>query len=467
MTIQDLIDDYPRRYEDYSSIEAINRIKPGFVTIKARIKQVSGKSVRRGMSITEAVASDDTGSVRLLWFNQPYRRQTLKKNTDYFISGDFGLRRQRLSITNPSVELVSNFPLNTARIVPIYKETKGLKSAQIRRLIKAILPLIDVLPETLPAWLISANGLIARSEALRGIHYPDSRQNLDAARHRLGFEEVFQLSLASLLNKYELMTETAVNIDFNERLAKQFVGHLPFNLTDAQRKAIWQIYKDLARTQPMNRLVEGDVGSGKTVVAAMAAVMTMHQHYQVAMMAPTELLARQHAETLHHLLQPLGMDSQLSLLTGSMKTSQKNIVLQKIKTGEVRLIVGTHALIQEKVAMRRLGLVIIDEQHRFGVDQRKLLQAKAGHMPHVLSMTATPIPRSLALTLYGELDISIIDTKPPGRKKIITKLKSPNSRQQLYEAIETQLTAGRQMFVVAPLINLINDNYCPLCRASL
>jgi ATP-dependent DNA helicase RecG len=451
-TLTDLINNYPRRYDDFSHVEPISRIKPGIVTIKAKIKQAKGSYARRGLHVTEAVASDDTGSVRLVWFNQPYRTAAIKANEEYFISGEFGLRKTRLSIMNPSAELVSGFPVNTARIVPIYKETKGLKSGQIRKILREVIPEIRLLPETLPQWLINANGLMSLAEATEAIHFPKNAGELEQAKRRLGFEEVFSLSLASLLNKYELLTEAAVSIPFDEQLAKDFVSHLPFTLTDAQRKVVWQIYKDMQKTQPMNRLVEGDVGSGKTVVAAMAAVMAMKQGFQVALMAPTELLARQHAETIYDLLQPLGMADQVSLLVGGLKQTQKKAAQERIKQGHIKFIVGTHALIQEKVDMHRLGLVIIDEQHRFGVEQRKILQAKAGHMPHVLSMTATPIPRSLALTLYGELDVSVIDVKPLGRKPIMTKIVSPNSRKQLYEKIEAQLQAGRQMFVVTPLI---------------
>jgi ATP-dependent DNA helicase RecG len=423
------------------------------VTIKAVVKQTKGRYVRRGLHITEAVASDDSGSVRVIWFNQPYRAAAIKHDTEYYISGEFGLSHQRLSIMNPAMELVSDFPVNTARIVPVYKETKGLKSLQIRKVLKELLPVIRKLPETLPAWLMAVEKLVSRAEALETMHFPDSDRNLQAAKRRLGFEEVFGLSLASLLNKYELLREQSLSIAFNQKLAKDFVKHLPFKLTDAQRKVIWQIYLDMQKTQPMNRLVEGDVGSGKTVVATMAAVMAMQEGYQVAFMAPTELLARQHADTIYKLLQPLGMADQLTLLVGSLKPKIKAEAHKRIKDGQVKFMVGTHALIAEKVDMHQLGLIIVDEQHRFGVEQRKKLQAKAGHMPHVLHLTATPIPRSLALTLYGELDISIIDKKPHGRKPILTKICSPNSRKQLYEQIDKELNTGRQMFVVCPLIS--------------
>lgn len=451
-SVTELLENYPRRYEDYSNVQIIKNIKPGTVTIKAEIKQARGRYARRGLHITEAVASDKSGSVRLIWFNQPYRAAALKKGTEYYISGDFQLSRQRLSILNPSIELVSAFPVSTARIVPVYKETKGLKSFQIRKIVKAAFETLNESKETLPDWVVSKNRLMPRENAIKIMHFPASAKELSDAKHRLGFEEVFELSLAALLNKYELLLEKAISVPFDEKLAKMFVGHLPFKLTDSQRKVAWQVYQDMQRTQPMNRLVEGDVGSGKTVVAAMASVMALQQDFQVAMMAPTELLARQHAETLDGLLRPLNMHNHLALLIGSLKTTQKTAVYKNIKSGKVKFLVGTHALIQEKVDMSNLNLVIVDEQHRFGVDQRKKLQAKAGYMPHVLSMTATPIPRSLALTLYGELDISIIDTKPAGRLPVITEICSPNSQKQLYAKIEAELESGRQMFVVCPLI---------------
>lgn len=451
-TIEDLYLNVPRRYEDYSVVTPISKVKPGEVTIRASIKQAKGRYARRGMHVTEAVASDEGGSIRLIWFNQPYREGALKHNQEYFISGTFAFSHQKLSITNPSVELVSEFPLNTARIVPIYRETKGLTSRQIRYVLQQTLPLMRILPETLPQWLVNAEKLFSRAEAVIALHFPKNTEHLQKARYRLGFEEVFELSLASLLTKYELQTEQAPPVPFKESIAKDFVGHIPFRLTDAQRKVIWQIYRDMQRRRPMNRLVEGDVGSGKTVVAAMAALMVLHHGHQVAFMAPTELLARQHADTLHKLLAPVGLENYVGLLVGGLKSDQKKRAYMGIANGNLKLIVGTHALIQDAVDMHSLELIIIDEQHRFGVEQRKMLMAKAGHMPHVLHLTATPIPRSLALTLYGELDISIIDTKPAGRKPIITQICSPNSRAQLYEKISKQLHAGRQMFVVCPVI---------------
>lgn len=464
-TIGDLIDNYPRRYNDFSKVSSIKSIHPGPVTIRAVITQVKGRYVRRGMHITEAVASDDSDSVRLIWFNQPYREASIKAGQPYFISGTYELSHNRFSIMNPGMELVSDFPVNTARVVPVYKETKGLNSNKLRKLMREVVPIMKGQPETLPTWLLREEDLLPRADALVAMHFPESVENLEAAKRRLGFEEVFQLSLASLLNKYELLQDVSLAIPFDEQLARRFVGHLPFTLTDAQRAVVWQIYQDMRRTQPMNRMVEGDVGSGKTVVAAMAAVMAIAEGYQVVLMAPTELLARQHAQTIYGLLKPLGMHDKVTVLIGGMSARQKKVAYTHIKTGSAQFIIGTHALIQEKVDMHKLGLVIIDEQHRFGVEQRKKLMSKAGHMPHLLSLTATPIPRSLALTLYGELDISIIDTKPAGRKPIISKITSPNSRAQLYAQIDKELEAGRQMFVVCPLITEKDQSRAPTAEA--
>ncbi len=451
-TVGDLITNYPRKYEDYSHVIAIKNLKPGQVTLEAEISQVTGRYVRRGLHITEAIATDKTGSIRLVWFNQPYRASGIKRNQPYYIAGEFALRRGRFSITNPSVELVSGFPVNTARIIPIYRETKGLKSFTIRKLIRQALTDVGDLGDHLPQWLTEEQKLRGYADAVMEMHFPSSAEALTKAKRRLGFEEVFELTLAALLNKYELYKNKALAIPFHDELARNFVSKLPFKLTDAQRKATWRIYQDMAKRQPMNRLLEGDVGSGKTVVAAMAALMALKQGFQVALMAPTEILARQHADNLYKLLANVDYQNHVGLLIGGLKPKQKLEARKRIASGDINFIVGTHALIAEQVDIHNLGLIIVDEQHRFGVEQRKKLQAKAGHMPHVLHMTATPIPRSLALTLYGELDISILDELPAGRKRIITRIWSPNSRTQLNKILDKELSAGRQVFVVGPLI---------------
>lgn len=449
-TVFDLVDYLPRRYEDYSEVTDIYNLHPGPVTIKAEVKQATGRYVRRGMHITEAVCSDATGCVRAVWFNQPYRAAALKQGQEYYLSGQYELSRQRFQLMNPSAELVKDFPLNTARIIPVYRQSKMISSTQIRKLIGACVPTLRSLPETLPNWMLESHDLLPRNTAVEAMHFPASAEQLAEARRRLGFEEVLELSLASMLNKQESMAESSIRIPFKPELAREFVAHLPFKLTDDQRKAVWHIYQDMERSHPMNRLVEGDVGSGKTVVAAMAALMAIKEGYQVAFMAPTEILATQHAETLQKLMQPFQVSPVL--LVGSMTASQKKRAHGLLESGEAMFVVGTHALIQDTVDMHNLGLVIIDEQHRFGVEQRKELMAKAGHMPHVLSLTATPIPRSLALTLYGELDISALKEKPSGRKPVITETVSPTKRDTAYAHVREALDVGHQVFVVCPHI---------------
>lgn len=451
-TAQDLVEYYPKRYEDYSAVLPISKIRPGHVTIKAQIKQVVGKYVRGGLHITEAVASDDTGSIRLVWFNQPYRAQAIKKDTNYFLSGLFEFRYNRLSLTNPSMELESAFPVNTARIVPIYRETKGITSLQIRKLLRTIFTSNSRIAETLPDYIAQEQDLMSRKTAIYSKHFPANMQEIDNANERLGFEELFEIILASLYSKRDLESSQGQKVAFKQKLAKKFVEHLPFTLTNAQRAAVWQIYQDMDSGRIMNRLLEGDVGAGKTVVATMGALMALAEGNQVAFMAPTELLARQHAETIFGLLTPLGFADKTVLLVGSMGQKEKTRAHQSIKNGDAQFIIGTHALIQDKVDLRNLALVIVDEQHRFGVAQRKQLLAKAGHAPHMLSMTATPIPRSLALTVFGELDISIINQKPKNRLPIITELIKPTDRERFNMGIAAKLKNGQQMFVVCPLI---------------
>lgn len=451
--VRDLIEYFPRDYQDFSEVTPIHHMRPGSVTIRAHIRSIKGRYARKGMHITEAVASDETGSVRLIWFNQPYRTEQTKADSEYYISGTFALNRQQFSITNPAIERVSDFPLHAARLVPLYPERQGVKSATFRKVLLQVRPVIQKLSDDLPPQVIKKHNLISRAEAYDKLHFPQSTDELALAKRRLGFEEVFLLSLASLLNKRAYAHQKAIAIPFDQGLARSFVRHLPFDLTDDQRKVVWQIYQDLEQDQPMNRLVEGDVGSGKTVVATMAALMAMEQGYQVAFMAPTEILARQHAQTIYDLLEPLGFADQLVLLVGSLSAGQKKRAHAAIADNKARLIVGTHALLQDKVLPQRLGLVIVDEQHRFGVEQRLKLQAKAGHAVHVLTMTATPIPRSLALTVYGEMELSIIRAKPRNRKPIQTKIIPAATRSALYKEVDKRLSAGEQAFVVTPLIS--------------
>lgn len=451
-SVGDLVYYFPRKYIDYSAITPIIKLRPGIVSVQARINQVSGRYVRGGLHITEALVSDNSGSLKIVWFNQPYRAASISKGEEYYISGSYELKRSRLALLNPSIERVTDFPVNTARIVPVYRESKGVTSVMLRKLLREIFTQSITLPETLPDHVLANESLLPRAKALFFKHFPSSIEDVHKADERLGFEELFELILASQAAKRQLESSTAPTIEIDVKSAQTFVKALPFNLTEAQRKVVWKIYKDLEQSKPMNRLLEGDVGSGKTVVAAMAALAVMNNNYQVALMAPTELLARQHAETIYELMKPLKYESEVTLLLGSMTDSIKQKARSSIKQGKSRFVIGTHALVQQKVEFDKLALVVVDEQHRFGVDQRKKLLAKSGHAPHMLSMTATPIPRSLALTVFGEMDISILDEKPKGRQTIITKLIKPTGQKKLFKHIKSNLEHGGQMFVVCPLI---------------
>lgn len=449
--VEDLIMYFPRKYTDYSNVQKIRNIEPGEVTIRAKFENVRGRYARRGIHITEAVADDDTGKVRVVWFNQPYRKDSIKMGSTYYISGILEHSGMYYQINNPSIELVSAFPKNTARIVPIYKESKDIKSHQIRSFIKELLPVIDSISETLPGSVVESESLIPAKNAIRELHFPSSREMWLKAKQRMAFEEVFTLALASLTNKKEIKALKGSIIKFDEQIAKNFVKNLDFKMTEAQKIACWEIIQDMQKHSPMNRLLEGDVGSGKTIVAALAASVAIANKFQVAYMAPTEILAKQHCQTFLQLLQPFKV--KVALLTGSQSKNERTRIVGKIKSGQYDLIVGTHALIQSEINFKNLNLVIIDEQHRFGVNQRTELQKKAGRLPHMLAMTATPIPRSLALTLYGDLDISIINQLPPGRKPPITKIISPLNKEKMYADIDKRIDEGHQVYIVCPLIS--------------
>lgn len=456
ITVDDLINFLPRTYEDYSHTTNIANITPGKVTIKARCEKIATRPVRRGLRITTATLADETGKLQAVWFNQPYRETQLKAVDEFYFSGEFEFNYNRYQMTNPSAELVKDMPVQTNRILPVYRSIKGLKIPLVRKLLAELRPLISVLPETLPEDIVSSEKLISHSQAILNMHFPNSQEDAEKARERLGFEELFQLLLASQLNRQANAKLTGWQIPFNQKIVSNFVKQLPFDLTSAQRIAAWDIIKDLEKLTPMNRLLQGDVGSGKTVVAGLVACQVAQAGFQTAIMAPTEILASQHAETLNKLLEPFGI--QVGLLTGSVKGKVRQTLLDQIENGKVEVIVGTHALIQETVKFYKLGFVVIDEQHRFGVEQRQQLLKKSEFMPHMLAMTATPIPRSLALTVYGELDVSVLNELPKGRKPIITKIWSPNSRAQLYEKVDAEITAGRQAYVICNLIEENPDN---------
>lgn len=452
-TVGDLVTFLPRGYEDFSEIVTITDISPGKRTIKARCEKISTRRVRRGLQLTTATLADKSGKLQAVWFNQPYRVTQLKGGEEFFFSGEFEFNYNRYQLTNPSAEKVSDMPVSTDRIVPIYRSIKGLKSQLVRRILTELKPLIMMLPETLPQDVVEREGLMSYSRALLGMHFPDSTRDIERSRERIAFEELFHLLLAAQFNKQANSQLDGWQIPFDQAAVKTFVAGLPFELTGAQRMAAWEIIQDFEKPHPMNRLLQGDVGSGKTVVAGLAARQAATSGFQSALMAPTEILASQHAETLSKLLGPLGLS--VGLLTGSVKGKAREALYAQIADGGVDVVVGTHALIQQPVRFHKLGFVVIDEQHRFGVAQRQELLKKSDRLPHLLAMTATPIPRSLALTLYGELDISILNERPKGRKSIITKIWSPNSRAQLYELIDEQLKASRQAYVIC---SLIDDN---------
>lgn len=456
-TVGDILLFLPRKHEDFTNVSTIADLKPGKVTIRARCESISTRPVRRGLRLTTAVLADSTGKLNAVWFNQPYRTQQLGgSDDDFYFSGEFEYNYGKYQLTNPSAEIAKELPVQADRLLPVYHSIHGLKSQIVRKVLEELRTLMSVLPETLPESVISREGLMPRALAVSTMHFPKAIEDVVKARERLAFEELFELLLASQLNKLENQKLEGFHIPFNVEVVKQFVGKLPFELTGAQRRAAWDILQDFERATPMNRLLQGDVGSGKTVVAGLAARQAAHQGYQTALMAPTEILASQHAETLDSLLAPFGV--KVGLLTSSVKGVARKTLYEQIANGEVDVVVGTHALIQEKVVFHRLGFVVIDEQHRFGVDQRQKLLNKAGVLPHLLSMTATPIPRSLALTVYGELDVSVLNERPANRLPIKTQIISPVSAAKVYDAVDIEIAAGRQAYVICSLIEENPDN---------
>ena len=455
-TVNDLIHFLPRAYEDFSHVTSISEIRPGKLTIKARCEKISTRPVRRGLRITTATLADDTGKIQAVWFNQPYRETQLKSGEEFYFSGEFEFNYNKFQLSNPGAEKVSDMPIQTDRILPIYRAVHGLKTPLVRKILNELRPLMSIMPETMPTSIVQSEKLVSHGYALLGMHFPKTAEDIAKAKERIGFEELFALLLASQMNRIENSKLKGWHIPFDQAVVKAFVTKLPFELTGAQRIAAWDILQDFEKEIPMNRLLQGDVGSGKTVVAGLAARQAAHEGFQTALMAPTEILASQHAETLDRLLSPFGV--RVGLLTGSVKGKAREALYAAIADGDVDVVVGTHALIQSTVNFHHLGFVVIDEQHRFGVNQRQALLSKSKNMPHLLAMTATPIPRSLALTVYGELDVSVLNELPKGRKPIATKIWSPNSRPQLYKLIEEQLIEGRQAYVICSLIDNNPDN---------
>ena len=452
MTVRDLIEHFPYRYEDYRNSKTVSQLKPNEqITLQAQVVSIQNrKSIKnKRLSITEALLSDPTGSITAVWFNQPYLSSTLEKGKKYYFSGPT-LFRGKLQLQSPQFEEIEGDQLNVGRLVPIYSLPEGIAPKRYRSLIFHILQSIPTDYDILSTEIKKKNNFLNLVEAWHEIHFPKTFNTLENARKRLGFDELLTLQLQILRRREFLKKSTAPIITFNQEKVKEFVDSLPFKLTLSQRKSAWEIIQDLDKSNPMNRILQGDVGSGKTAVAAIASYNTILSGFQVALMAPTEILAQQHFTTLKAIGYPASI--KVEILTSG--TKNKDEVYKKISSGKVDLVVGTHALIQEKVKFKNLGLLIVDEQHRFGVKQRSILrQAQDGQqVPHLLSMTATPIPRTLALTLYGDLSISTLTEMPPGRLKVITQIITPENRQKAYVHVLKELLSGRQAFVICPLV---------------
>lgn len=460
-TVRDLIFYYPIRWEDLSEISEIKDLVPeSTVTIKAKLQLINNRrSFKTRKIITEALIADESGSVKVVWFNQPFLTKNLKPGDEIYFSGRVTSDQYALQLVSPTYEKVSSEMIHTARMVPIYSLTGGISQKQLRYLIKAALAAGDQIDDYLPLEIKKYHHLVELKEAIMTVHFPPNQPALTAAIRRLKFDDIFLFELKVLKAKFDLEQSRAEPIAFNEIETKRFVANLPFELTNDQRLVAWKIISDLGNDRPMNRLLEGDVGSGKTVVAALAILNASLSDKQSVLMAPTEILAYQHYETIVNLFRKV--DVKTCLLTKSQALinglkATKRQISDGLRNGKILVAVGTQSLIQDDILFHDLGLAIIDEQHRFGVNQRKILKHKSGAtetLPHLLTMTATPIPRSLALTLYGDLSLSIIRQMPKNRLKIITEIISDGSRDQAYQFIKNQIRSGRQAFVVCPLID--------------
>ena len=471
-TIQDLLFHFPHRYEDFSNLIPIAQASQEIdrmVCVQGKISNIKNIRIfKRRIVITEATLEDETGKLKVVWFNQPYLINTFKPNDFLFLAGKIVYKKNKSYLSSPSYEKIqANFIENekydsthAGRLVPIYPETEGLSSRWLRFILKPILKTLeDKIPESLPEKIRQDNNLLEIKKAIWQIHFPDSLKEAEMAKKRFIFEELFNLALIILREKIKLTKEKGIAVDLKLDLIQKFIKSLPFKLTDDQKKATWQILKDLEKSKPMNRLLDGDVGSGKTIVATIAILNTIKSELQTAFMAPTEILAKQHFKTLTNLLNDF--EIKIGLITGKENYSNENKIkrkelIEEIRNGRIDLLIGTHALVEEKIKFKKLGLVVIDEQHRFGIEQRARLCQKQNFTPHLLSMSATPIPRTLALTIYGDLDLSLIKELPKGRKKIITKIIKPEERKSAYQFIKEEVKKGRQVFVVCPRIEPTN-----------
>ena len=451
-TVSDLLHHLPRRYEDSRELVPLRSLVPGAVqTARARVRGVSGhRSPRRQMALVEATLEDGEASVGAIWFNQPYLAGQLSEGMEILVHGKVVWGVRGITFQSPTWERVRADQRHVGRLAAVYPETGRLTSKYLRALIGRLLPVAEQLPDPLPPEVREAERLVPLAEALRQVHVPDDEDAAERARQRLAFEELFLLQLAAERARRRRLSSEGARVPYDVEAARGFVARLPFTLTDGQRRAAHQVLADLAGPGPMNRLLQGDVGSGKTVIAAMAVLLARRAGFQSVVMAPTEILACQHHVTLESLLAPHGVSPRL--LLGSTPARARREILDGLAGGQDFLVVGTHALIEDDVRFNRLGLVVVDEQQRFGVAQRQRLRLKARAIPNFLAMTATPIPRSLALTLYGDVDVSELREMPPGRVPVETRVVPPDLRDEAYAFVRDQVRSGRQVFVICPLI---------------
>lgn len=478
-TVRDLLWHLPARYEDFSAITNIADLAPREeCTVRGIVKKLEMRRAwRKRMFILEGVVGDETGTVRVVWFNQTYIRNVLGEGTPVNLSGKVSVSKDgELYFSNPTYEVPSKYgkeTKHTGRVIPIYPETKGLTSKGIRYIIQPILERIGNIEETLPKEIAERFGFPPLSKSIHTVHFPDSIEAGIAARKRFAFEDLFLLQLFLLKERMRVKKERAHAVPADIDGIKKFLSTLPFELTQSQKKSLWEILKDMEASAPMNRLLQGDVGSGKTIIAAAAAREVARAGFQTAFMAPTEILARQHYETMRKIFAHenigiallTGSDARASYGDGLETTMKKPDLTREIAKGTLSIVIGTHALIAEtktkkSVPFALLGLVVVDEQHRFGVRQRaKIIEPdEHGYAPHFLSMSATPIPRTLSLTLWGDLDISLISELPKNRKPIITKVVPPEDRMNAYAFIRSEIKKGRQAFVVCPRIEPATNN---------
>ncbi|HJT37209.1 MAG TPA: ATP-dependent DNA helicase RecG [Actinomycetota bacterium] len=470
-TVRDLLEHVPRRYIDLSTTKKIRDLKIGEeATTQGTVVRVDGRYVRSKRHLLTVTIKDDTGSLALVWWNQAFRTKSFAQGQRLVVAGRLERTRSQVAFTNPFYEPLkgSGDQVHTGRVIPIHSTTQGVSTTQIRRFVHTALQRYGTyIGDPLPSGLVREHSLMARADAIRELHFPTTDKAMRAARHRLVFEELFVLSsgLAIRKRRLEHASDGIAHPDASD--VDSFLLSLPFDPTRAQRRVIDEIAADMARARPMNRLLQGEVGSGKTVVAVAAALIAHASGSQTAFMAPTEVLAEQHFATVKRLLEPLsdrapvesgklfGDGFEVVLLTGSVTGKDRKRALEKAASGEAMMLVGTHALIQEGVEFDRLGLAIVDEQHRFGVHQRIALRAKGigGGQPDTLIMTATPIPRTLTLTLYGDLDVSALDEMPPGRMPVATTVaRDEFSRARAYKMIRSEAERGRQAFIICPLV---------------